>query len=56
MKSIIGFLGTLLLMYLVGAFVNADFNTSTWGLAGRGFIAFSALFFASAVASALYNE
>jgi len=56
MKSIIGFLGTLVLMYLAGAFVNADFNTATWGVAGRAFVAFSGIFLASGVVFALYDE
>jgi len=56
MKSIIGFLGTLVLAYLAGAFVNADFNASTWGVAARVFVAFSGIFSASVIAFALYDE
>lgn len=56
MKSTIGFFGTLVLMYLAGAFVNADFDTASWGIAGRGFVAFTAIFLATAIASALWNE
>jgi hypothetical protein len=56
MKSTIGFLGTLVLAYLAGAFVNADFNPSTWGVAARAFVAFAGIFWAAGVAAALYDE
>jgi hypothetical protein len=56
MKSSIVFLGALMLMYLVGAFIYADFNTSTWGITGRMSVAFTALILAGAIAMAFYDE
>jgi hypothetical protein len=56
MKSIIVFLGTIVFMYLVGAFIYADFNTATWGITGRMFVALTTLFLAGALASTVHDE
>ena len=56
MKSAIGFLSTLMLIYFAGAFVNADLNPFGWAMTARAFIACVSLFLAVVVAMALYDE
>lgn len=43
--SIISAVATIVLLYFAGAFVNADFNISHWGIQSRGICAMLGLFF-----------
>lgn len=56
MRSTIGFLVTLVVVYLLGAFANWDFNAGNWGALQRYTIGCFGVFLALGFASAVHDR